>query len=63
MHLRSVSTSKNILPARAGLRENLEVLLLFLDVVGAVMGIVRKEPWDSGHHHDHDHDHHHGHTH
>ncbi len=59
MHLRPVSTSKNTLPAGAGLRENLEVLLLFLDVVGAVIGIVRKEPWDS----DHDSGHDHGHTH
>ncbi len=61
MHLVPVSTPKYTRPAEAGLRENLELILLFLDVVSAAIGVIRKEPWDSGH--THDHDHHHGHTH
>ena len=53
MHIRPVTKAY---PPRANLRDTLEVLLLFLDVVSAVIGIFRKE-------HDHDHDDDHGHVH
>ncbi len=63
MHVKPLSLQRTSAPGKAGIRETLEVTLLFLDVVAAAIGIVRKEPWSGGHDHDHDHDHHHGHTH
>lgn len=62
MHIRSLTTRKTH-PEQAGLRDTLEVTLLFLDVIGAAIGIINKEPVSGGSGTGDDHDDHSGHTH
>ena len=56
MHIKAISAVR---PKQANLRHNLEVVLLFLDVIGSIVNIINKTPVDGGHDHDDDH----GHTH
>lgn len=59
MHINAITRQR---PARANLRSNLELLLLFMDVISAALCIFRKEGLCSEGH-DHGDDHHNGHTH
>ena len=56
MHIKRISSMR---PQAANIRHNLEVVLLFLDVIHSIIAIINKTPIDD----DHDHDHDHGHTH
>lgn len=62
MHIKKITRG---IPRTAGIRNTLELSLLFMDVVAAAMALIRKEPLGNGGNggHDHDHDNDHGHTH
>lgn len=57
MHIKAISA---IRPQPANIRHNLEVVLLFLDVIGSVINVINKTPVE---HDDHDEHEDHGHSH
>ncbi len=54
MHIKRITSLR---PQQANIRQNLEVVLLFLDVIHSIIAIINKTPIDDDHDHDHDHTH------